>query len=48
MCLEMAPVHVANSGIGGTALAVGGAALSGVVAFMYKIRDRIENIFRMR
>ncbi len=45
MCLEMAPLHVVNSGIGGTALAIGGVVLTGIGAFTYRIRDRIKNIF---
>ncbi len=45
MCLEMAPLHVVNSGIGGTALVVGGVVLTSIGAFMYAVRDRIRNIF---
>ncbi len=41
MCLAMAAT---SSGIGGTALAVGGVALTGAGAFAYRIRDRIKNI----
>ncbi len=49
MCLQMAPVHLVNGATFSTIVTfLTGAVATGFGVFVYRIRDRIKNIFKKK